>query len=1306
VLRRLNLIWIIILLLLPSAFADLNLSANNLLIWWKPNASILTENSSYARTLTEVSGTTSITTNKLIGTRSGYMTGVYDTLTFSTGNEFRNVHNWTYSIWLNQTSLQSNGGLTAWTEACADDWRVGGFMIQYITAANRFNFNFVASDTVATQLQYALPSTLNGWEMFTFQINETNGVAYMYVYRNATVVASTSVAYTWASNGVTKFRFGSSCQTSSERWVGGSDEWSFWNKSTSGLVNNIYNLGKDGNELDYITPTPPETTPANLISCNLTTEGGEGQIINMTDPNCNNAGCHVPRTNSTTPTIRCTTDEAANMNIIDNNRNLNYSDIYAGNANSGNGTGQVLVATLNTSNQSRIGLFNFSLSLKDVVGNENRTANLFFPINITDFTPPNSTDRAPNSSVFFMLGINSSIDFNVTATDNYDRNFTAQLYIDNVLQKTNNTYLNGTLLKYTVSVTTIGAHTWYYNFTDSFNNVNQSEIRSFDLFAIANISCVLNNTHSNKSFEQYLTLINKPYAINFTCSVQPNVTICIDFDYLVNWTCLTGNGTIFMNISELNNTKFMNGNFSINISSSPYNVSIQQDNNTDLIRMAFKIQGFNPYPSNIFLTYDNQNLFVIPGKLKESEAEYNEFSYTSTKYNATNLTIVSGGTAIIRVNTSNSFSMRNFTSSLSGYDLDGNNEYSKEELFTSSFVINDSLSYQTAAPLGTFDNFENNVSGRWELETVTDINCAVKELIYTKGNLDDSLNLRTTVPSTDTSNCNLRTTYTDAIADLRNTKIAESIFEYSVSVSSCPAACGTSGSASAVVYAFDGTNRVALGTFSVSTSDTSAQSQNEVAKLSLSSISSSSVVVSTNATGMTGGGTVSLTSLNFNNQIKLQFAVTASTSDMGAGNARSAGAYIYQSSLKWGGGWLNNSLTNGTYWTNGNITQCGINVSATNISKITLSWNEYKPTGTNILGYVSNTCNSSTPTWESTTNGILHTYSSVGNNVGVRFNLNGTNVSSPVVRNFETEVIKSSIQNVSLDCDNDGVVDWSYSGILNSTTSPKTANCTSFVSCSSGITCLRPLAFSSSTGGILSVNNISATQSLNELTITNLTPFESITFINVSTEFINASPSGKLRVYDLIVGFNGSANRTFFAHTAENSSLLLGTDNLTAFIYFSKFKSQFPKGVSYFEPLALSNNQSNIPIYGQTIRNCNTFTNAKCAVASTPIYNISSYAYDLPFDMYVNTNFSYNKTCFNFSFDMGVNRTTPMQTNLTPQLLVRSVEKTLVNVNNSRRVFGFVDYYAVTNACANETQTMDFEWRGYCVNSSVGDCVR
>ena len=764
----------------------------------------------------------------------------------------------------------------------------------------------------------------------------------------------------------------------------------------------------------------------------------------------------------------------------------------------------------------------------------------------------------------------------------------------------------------------------------------------------------------------------------------------LDYDYMVNWTNGTGNFTIYFNITELNNTKFMNGNSSQNISNSPYNISVQQDNNTDLNKISFRIQGYSPYPANATISFLGKTIFSFPGKVKENITEINEFSYLGTKYKAGNITLLSGGSATIQLNTSNSLSMNDFIAYLSGYDLDANNQFSKEELFTSSFVINDSLSYNTEAPLGMFDNFENNVSGRWSSTDASSGSGYTTLMGYTFGNDDDTLSISSTSGST---SCTTRTgaiylDYNDASADWRNTSVVELKTEFSVSAS-CGASCGAVGTANVYYYITDGTNNVILKNYIVSQGTYGSTSSSALLNITLQRVSDTSVNVIINGSA----NSVSISSLDQTQQLKLKFYVSANSGGSCSGGAASATASINLYNLKWGGVWLNNSLTNGTYWTNGNFTKCGINISQNNISKATLSWQEYKPTGTNVLGYISNNCNNSAPTFESTTSGTLHTFSTIGNNIGVRFALNTSiNITSPIIRKFTTSVVKSSIENVSLDCNNDGTSDWNYPTNLNSTTSPKVANCTLFTSCSNGVNCLRLLSFSSSTGGILSVDNINATQTLSELSISNLTPFESLTFWNLTADFLN----GRLRLYDLDVEFNGSKNISLGLHSVPTSFLLEGTDNLTLSVYHSKARCTYPSGIQNFEFVFGGVNETNMTIVGQEIRQCNSSVDTLCVHTSTPIYNCTLSAYDLPADFYLYSNATINAS-INHSFDLGVNRTTAIRVDTSAIKIISSLP-----IKNSKSVFGFTDFVNMTWSKLGAIDfNYEFVWKTFCV-----DCVR
>ena len=1054
-------------------------------------------------------------------------------------------------------------------------------------------------------------------------------------------------------------------------------------------------------------PAPPDTSPAGFINCSMTSEGLPGYRINISNGFCAGVGCNVPRTNDTTPTVSCYLNKTGNMTIIDLGANLNYTDIYRGNANGGNGTGDFVTATLNDTNRTRVGLQTFCLAAVDANGNQNGSCTWRGFFNITKASGPNTTLNGPPNGVSFRLDVNNTITFNYTTNDTYDPTLSCVGYINNVAVYTNTSTLNATPTIFR-STQGVGSYTWYVNCTDSFNNVNQSEIRTFTVNAIASVACTLNGSHSNKSYEQYLTRIGLPYAINYTCTVQPNATICVDYDYMINWSCFTGNFTLLINVSALNNTKFVNGTFAIN-SSTPYNITIKQDNNTDIISIAFKIQGYSPYPTNVFLSFSNKTIFAFPGKIKETEAEYNEFIYSGVKYNATNITVALGGTGIIQSNTSNSLPMKNATIYVSGYNLDGNNEFTKTITFTLPNPQNTSLSIHADAPLGVFDDFVSNNSiwggdeSTYEVIEISGIKR--RDLSYGPTGLSTSSDVFKVQCGGDVETIDMYTIPSSTLFDWRNISVIVMDFVYDNNREA-------NGKSENKIYLTDGTNR--LETWSITRASGTGQSptrSSDYARVYFTKISDTQFTISGNVTcsncggNANGGGTFSTTSLDANEQWTFEFYTKAEVDVLSSNCQKDNFAQFILRQINQSGIWLQRNTTNGTYYSVGNSSYCALNVTPNNVSKIVLEWNQFKPAGTDVFAYVSNTCNSSQPIWENTISGQSHTFATVGNNIGVRFALNSsTNISSPTITSFTAQVVKSSISNISLDCDGDVDPEWTYEGALNSTTSPKVANCSIFNSCASGLTCMRTFTFTSDGGGILSIDNVSITQSLAELTVVNKTPFEFTTYWNISAA-ANANGAA-LRAYDLVVKFNGSQNKTLFAHTAESSSLLLGTDNLTALIYFSKLKSTFPKGVTYFQPQPTSNNQRNIPIYGQTIRACNTFTSAKCAVTSTPIFNVSSYAYDLPFDLYINTNVSYNTSCFNYSFDLGVNRTTALQTNTTPQLMASSIQKVETNVNNSKRIFGFVDYYNATQSCEREVKTNVFEWRGYCVGGPAGDCVR
>jgi len=368
---------------------------------------------------------------------------------------------------------------------------------------------------------------------------------------------------------------------------------------------------------------PPAPIPPIQILINLTSEGGLGQIIYQ-PPSIDNRYTNIARTNDTTPTFRVNTDENANCDITDN-RTSNTILCTT--------TGGVTVHTCTENTIGILGLNNYTINCSDSDGNRNQT---LFTINITDTIPPNSSLVKPASGLLFKDTINNTIIFNFSATDNYDRNFSAKLYINNVLMITNNTYINGTNVSYPLIVNTTGFNTWYVNFTDSFNNINQSEIRNFTIDPIG-INITLNE-YANNTIRYYLDNVQ----FNFTVNYSENLNRC---NFFINGTLnqsnlslITSNIKYNFTISRLNIRQDYKWNIVCNTSdgltknSSYYILSTDPTgllvSVTTGVNFTFKSSIYNPqsnFPNQtITWTGNNTNIQLIQRNIRnETVLVYN-----------------------------------------------------------------------------------------------------------------------------------------------------------------------------------------------------------------------------------------------------------------------------------------------------------------------------------------------------------------------------------------------------------------------------------------------------------------------------------------------------------------------------------------------------------------------------------------------------------------------------------------------------------------------------------------------------------
>lgn len=111
-----------------------------------------------------------------------------------------------------------------------------------------------------------------------------------------------------------------------------------------------------------------DTTPPGITLLNLTSGGGAGQLVNLTDTQCQNPGCTVPSTSDTTPTFEVVTDENAYCRI--GVSNANYTNLGSGRNCTGGGTTSLTCTVTDQDELVYEDSFVY-LGCADDVGNEN-----------------------------------------------------------------------------------------------------------------------------------------------------------------------------------------------------------------------------------------------------------------------------------------------------------------------------------------------------------------------------------------------------------------------------------------------------------------------------------------------------------------------------------------------------------------------------------------------------------------------------------------------------------------------------------------------------------------------------------------------------------------------------------------------------------------------------------------------------------------------------------------------------------------------------------------------------------------------
>ena len=1012
----------------------------------------------------------------------------------------------------------------------------------------------------------------------------------------------------------------------------------FYGNATS---NRVYQAS-----LNVSTPIlPSDVIPPIIILINLTSEGGLGQVIDL-----NNKFSGQNKTNDTTPTFFVKTNEAAQCAVIDKNRDLNCTDIEAG-----GGTCSALstthTITLPSANKTGIGFHNFSIGCKDSFGNENRTSTSgLFTINIT---------QAPIlNPVLYLDGLNASRKYeyrtqaNISAeltpsssdqicidldAPNFGFNFscgfgfTSFIYNINILRQSNFTVTGGDNISWCYQETATeatfcgGLATGAYGCEGTFSGSHPCEdgfdgdLSTYaspetdeDIFIFINYTKPSDAVDSSRfQFKMGIlfgVLGGKPLS-NFSLtnsSVQcwnsdplqfrvelnnhggpnprDNNLSCWDgTDWKEIWSELTFQGDRFYE-------EAMWWNISTEIL---YQVNVKMDDRTQMVATEMNISS-SGVTTNLNINYGAFKK-ILRGDIEGANLEDTQFIHSNSLKDAVNLTYITPGSDFIFANLSDVDNPINLTFQLSGFDLDANNEFTYTEFFKGSdgsAGFNETFTFHSDAPLGVFDDFTSNNSIWSYIQTQGN---TPPKLSYT----DISGKLRYEQGSSGEGSTTIESTiiYSDAAGDFRNSSKIEFLFDYLLSISECSPPITGGRNAFLSIRVTDGTSNVILKNYELPSATDSGATQ--LARQNFTLINKDYTNDRTWQLLINGSsqGNKDFSILDFTKQIKLQ--LLGRVSDFCGGGTFSR---VDLNTISWSGAWLNRSTNNGTYKNEGNISSC-VGISTDPLEKATLTATDYKPDQTDISYYLTN--NNGT-TLESVNSGITHAFDSDGaanSEVCWRAKLNSSiNITSPIVRRVRIDVVKSAVENITVDLGDNGLIDFTFLGPLNSTTSP------TFVNLSPRRNQLNTIKISSATSGIIQVDKFKVNSSINPI-ILNETAFE-----NCENCLINFLFSGdEMLVNTVSFDFLGSWNYTAIARYPALSLAV----NHTIQIFYSVFNVSLPKNIDFYDVFPSSKDSKNVTPFSQT--------------SLTPIWNVTNLAYEESIDIYVKTNESLI-SCLNVTY--------------------------------------------------------------------------
>ena len=277
-------------------------------------------------------------------------------------------------------------------------------------------------------------------------------------------------------------------------------------------------------------------------------------------------------------------------------------------------------------------------------------------------------------------------------------------------------------------------------------------------------------------------------------------------------------------------------------------------------------------------------------------------------------------------------------------------------------------------------------------------------------------------------------------------------------------------------------------------------------------------------------------------------------------------------------------------------------------------------------------------TFESVTNGQLHTFTASGQNLTYKVDVNftatinesdGGFIEYPTVADINIEVPTGFPANITIDVGNDGVLNYNRTAELNTSNSPDALNVSGnvissfiFNNCLGEGSCLIPVVFNIETSGTLNYTNINASETINRVEV-NITEINNRIQSNSQFNVTFGSDSGSA----ILNVWNVSQPDDWNISIVANNSVNATGDSRTIQARYSNYNFTFADvNFPFIVPFGQTSvSQSNVTPFGQN--------------DSTPILNITSDAlldsFNISFTWITTPNSCLNFTISNESTNRG-----------------------------------------------------------------------